>query len=67
MDRHGEAQTPFERLLALSNGVGLLAEEYDPRSGRQHGNYSQAFSHAGLINTAHNLTTRVGPADSRAE
>jgi hypothetical protein len=67
MGRRGEAQVLFERLLALRNDVGLLAEEYDPRSGRQLGNFPQAFSHVALINTAHNLTTRLGPAHSRAE
>jgi len=65
--RYGKAQTLFERLLALRNDVGLLAEEYDPRSGRQLGNFPQAFSHVALINTAHNLMTRLGPAHSRAE
>lgn len=50
-----EAREIFERLLALRNDVGLLAEEYDPRSGRMLGNFPQAFSHVGLINTARNL------------
>ena len=57
----------FERLLALRNDVGLLAEEYDPRDRRQLGNFPQAFSHVALVNTAHNLTTHLGPADSRAD
>jgi GH15 family glucan-1,4-alpha-glucosidase len=47
-----EAKDLFERLLALRNDVGLLAEEYDPVSGRQLGNFPQAFSHIGLVNTA---------------
>jgi GH15 family glucan-1,4-alpha-glucosidase len=67
MGRYDEARTLFERLLALRNDVGLLAEEYDPRDRRQLGNFPQAFSHVALINTAHNLTTHLGPADSRAE
>ena len=67
MGRYGEARALFERLLALRNDVGLLAEEYDPRDRRQLGNFPQAFSHVALINTAHNLTTYLGPADSRAE
>jgi GH15 family glucan-1,4-alpha-glucosidase len=67
MGRYDEARTLFERLLALRNDVGLLAEEYDPRDLRQLGNFPQAFSHVALINTAHNLTTHLGPADSRAE
>ncbi|MEU6487059.1 glycoside hydrolase family 15 protein [Streptomyces sp. NPDC046887] len=47
-----EARELFERLLALRNDVGLLAEEYDASAGRQLGNYPQAFSHIGLVNTA---------------
>lgn len=50
-----EAKAMFERLLALRNDVGLLAEEYDPRAKRQVGNYPQAFSHLSLVNTAFNL------------
>ncbi|MEE1737481.1 glycoside hydrolase family 15 protein [Streptomyces sp. BE147] len=50
--RKAEAEELFERLLALRNDVGLLAEEYDPVAGRQLGNYPQAFSHIGLVNTA---------------
>ena len=47
-----EAEEMFERLLALSNDLGLLSEEYDPSLGRLVGNFPQAFSHIGLINTA---------------
>jgi GH15 family glucan-1,4-alpha-glucosidase len=50
--RMDEATALFERLLALRNDVGLLAEEYDPRAGRQVGNFPQAFSHVALIGTA---------------
>jgi len=64
--RTGEARDLFERLLALQNDVGLLAEEYDPRLGRQLGNFPQAFSHVALVNTAFNLTRSQGPAEQRA-
>ncbi|RSS48451.1 glycoside hydrolase family 15 protein [Streptomyces sp. WAC07061] len=50
--RTKEARELFEKLLAVRNDVGLLAEEYDTRSGRQLGNFPQAFSHVGLVNTA---------------
>jgi GH15 family glucan-1,4-alpha-glucosidase len=60
-----EANAIFERLLALRNDVGLLGEEYDPVAKRQLGNFPQAFSHVGLINTALNLLLRDGPADDR--
>lgn len=56
MGRHDEAVALFERLLALRNDVGLLAEEYDPAARLLLGNFPQAFSHVGLINTAFNLT-----------
>jgi GH15 family glucan-1,4-alpha-glucosidase len=64
--RFDEARKLFERLLSLCNDVGLLSEEYDPRAGRQVGNFPQAFSHVALINTAHNLSRAVGPAHHRA-
>lgn len=63
--RHREARQLFERLLALSNDVGLLAEQYDPRQRRLLGNFPQAFSHVSLINSAMNLATQRGPADDR--
>ncbi len=50
--RAKEARKLFERLVGLANDVGLLAEEYDPVGGRQLGNFPQAFSHIGLVNTA---------------
>ncbi|MGW1979959.1 glycoside hydrolase family 15 protein [Streptomyces sp. NPDC001889] len=50
--RTKEARELFERLLALRNDVGLLAEEYDPAAGRQLGNFPQAFSHIALVTTA---------------
>jgi GH15 family glucan-1,4-alpha-glucosidase len=56
----------FERLLATCNHVGLLAEEYDPATKRMLGNFPQAFSHIGLINSALNLARAEGPADQRS-
>jgi GH15 family glucan-1,4-alpha-glucosidase len=49
LGRHDEARALFERLLALRNDVGLLAEEYDPHERRQLGNFPQAFSHLALV------------------
>ena len=65
--RWDEAAELFERLLGLTNDVGLLAEEYDPVARRQLGNFPQAFSHVGLVNTAMNLSSREKPAEQRAE
>jgi GH15 family glucan-1,4-alpha-glucosidase len=57
-DRMSEAQDLFERLLSLRNHLGLLAEEYDPITGRQIGNFPQAFSHLALILTAYIIEHR---------
>jgi GH15 family glucan-1,4-alpha-glucosidase len=64
--RRAAAEAMFERLLALRNDVGLLSEEYDPRTGRQLGNFPQALSHVALINTARNLSHRGGPSEHRS-
>lgn len=63
--RYDEAREIFERLLGLCNDVGLLSEEYDPHARRLLGNFPQAFSHIGLINTARNLSRGGGPAEDR--
>ncbi len=65
--KHAEARAIFERLLDIRNDVGLLSEEYDPDARRLLGNFPQAFSHVGLINTARNLSRRGGPAEHRTE
>jgi GH15 family glucan-1,4-alpha-glucosidase len=56
--REKDARDLFERLLALQNDVGLLAEEWDPKENRMLGNFPQAFSHVALVNTARILTTK---------
>jgi GH15 family glucan-1,4-alpha-glucosidase len=66
LGRYDEARALFDRLLALRNDVGLLAEEYDPVGRRQLGNFPQAFSHLALINTARNLASAGGPAHQRS-
>ncbi len=66
LGRNAEAEALFERLLALRNDVGLLSEEYDPRGGRQLGNFPQALSHVALINTARNLSRHGGPGEHRS-
>jgi GH15 family glucan-1,4-alpha-glucosidase len=55
LGRHDDAHMLFERLVALSNDVGLLAEEYDPRAQRQLGNFPQAFTHLALVNSGFNV------------
>jgi GH15 family glucan-1,4-alpha-glucosidase len=56
--RMDEAEELFERLLATRNDLGLLAEEWDPASRRQLGNFPQAFTHVALVNSAFNLDRR---------
>jgi GH15 family glucan-1,4-alpha-glucosidase len=63
--RVAEAREIFERLLSIRNDVGLLSEQYDRARHRLVGNFPQAFSHVGLINTAQNLSRRDGPAENR--
>ena len=65
--REDEARALFDRLVGLCNDVGLLSEEYDPRTRRFTGNFPQAFSHVALVTTAmrlcdHVLTESEGPA-----
>ena len=66
LGRTGEARTLFDRLIGLSNDLGLLSEEYDVSCRRLVGNFPQAFSHIALVNTAHNLTRFSKPAEQRA-
>jgi GH15 family glucan-1,4-alpha-glucosidase len=51
--RLDDAEALLERLVSLCNDLGLLAEEYHPGLHRQLGNFPQAFSHVGLVNTAY--------------
>jgi len=67
LGRLDEARTLFTRLVGLSNDLGLLAEEYDPRSKRLLGNFPQAFSHVALVNAAFSLAHGYSAtADSHA-
>jgi GH15 family glucan-1,4-alpha-glucosidase len=65
LGRTDEARQTFERLIGLCNDVGLLSEEYDPARKRLVGNFPQAFSHIGLVNTACNLSRGLHPAEHR--
>jgi GH15 family glucan-1,4-alpha-glucosidase len=56
--RTGDLETAEEymrQLLAATNDVGLLSEEYDPHARRFTGNMPQAFSHLTLIRAAHSI------------
>jgi GH15 family glucan-1,4-alpha-glucosidase len=53
---HDRATAMFEDLAGRANDLGLFAEQLDPRTGEQLGNFPQTFSHMALINTAWQLT-----------
>ena len=55
--RHDDAVELYERLLGLRNDLGLISEEYDPERGRLVGNFPQAFTHIGIVETAFTLST----------
>ena len=63
--RMGEANTLFNRLLALRNDLGLFSEEYDPAAGRLVGNFPQAFSHTAMISTASRLSAPQNEAGAQ--
>jgi GH15 family glucan-1,4-alpha-glucosidase len=69
LGRRDDAIELFERLLGLTNDVGLLAEEYDAGAARLVGNFPQAFSHIGLVNSALLLSRdeQEAPAEERAQ
>lgn len=56
----------FDRVVAVANDLGLLAEEFDSGAGRQTGNFPQALTHIALINTAHNLSEAMAEAGKPA-
>lgn len=58
-----EAQEMFDRLLAASNDLGLMAEEYDVASGELLGNFPQAFTHLGIIRSAFRIAQARGLVD----
>ncbi len=62
LGRRADAVELFERVVGVANDVGLLAEEYDPQARRMVGNFPQAFSHVGLVNSAFNLWHDASPA-----
>ena len=67
LERGDEARALFERLLAVGNDLGLMSEEYDPAERRLLGNFPQAFTHVGLVNSAYNLSAHVGPIHQRTD
>ncbi len=63
-----EATELMDRLVGLTNDVGLLSEEYDPIADRMVGNFPQAFSHLTLVGAALALEKASGaPSDMETE
>lgn len=58
--RLADAEALMDRLCDAANDLGLLAEEYDPATGRQAGNAPQALTHLALVRAADALGGRVG-------
>jgi len=56
MGRKEEARALFENMLGKRNALGLLAEDLDPSTGEQWGNFPQTYSMAGIINGALRLS-----------
>jgi GH15 family glucan-1,4-alpha-glucosidase len=67
LGRRDDAVRLFEHLLSLRNDLGLLSEQFEPRSGRLVGNFPQAFSHLALVNSASNLSHHKKPAEQRSD
>jgi GH15 family glucan-1,4-alpha-glucosidase len=57
LGRLNEAEALFQHVLSFANDLGLFAEEIDPVTGEQLGNFPQAFTHIALINSAMRLAT----------
>jgi GH15 family glucan-1,4-alpha-glucosidase len=63
--RMAEARALMDRLVGLTNDVGMLSEEYDVSTGRHVGNTPQAFSHLTLVRAADAISGRPNPLDAR--
>src|SRR5262249_34981885 len=66
-DRWQDARRMFDRLLGLRNDVGLLSEEYDPRTGRLLGNFPPAFTDLALGIRPYNVPDLEAPEEPRAQ
>jgi len=64
--RKDEAKDRLDHLLTLGNDLGLFSEEYDVHSKRMLGNFPQAFTHVGIVNTVRNVLNSQSPAKHRA-
>jgi GH15 family glucan-1,4-alpha-glucosidase len=56
MGRTIEARALFDKIMTYRNRFGLFSEDVDPKTGELWGNFPQAYSMVGLINSAMNLS-----------
>ena len=61
--RLDEAIEAFKKLEGFSNHLGLLSEDVKESDGSQWGNFPQAYSHVGLLNTAHRIARKLDLPD----
>jgi len=61
--RLDDAIEGFEKLARYSNHLGLMSETVDDRTGAQHGNFPQTYSHVGLMNAAFRIARRLDNPD----
>lgn len=52
LGEHKKAQKYLDHVLSFGNDLGLFAEEIEPTTREQLGNFPQGFTHVGLINAA---------------
>lgn len=57
--RLDDAIIQFEKLMKYSNHLKLFSEDVDEETGSQWGNFPQAYSHVGLMNAAHRISTKL--------
>jgi GH15 family glucan-1,4-alpha-glucosidase len=60
-----DASRLFERLMTHATCVGLFSEDIEPRTGMLLGNFPQAYTHVGLINTAVTISELLEARDAR--
>jgi len=59
VNRVDEAFEIFENMLQYTNHLGLLSEDIHAKTGSQWGNFPQAYSHVGLINSASRIANKL--------
>jgi GH15 family glucan-1,4-alpha-glucosidase len=66
MNRLDAAERMLAQLIELSSPLGLLAEGSDPGNGAPRGNFPQAYSHLGIIDSAVRLARARAAAEQES-